>query len=58
MKIHDKPTPEQTSATAEPAQERLVLLADEPVHASRLGARLRGYFLTGLIVVGPMAITL
>lgn len=30
----------------------------EPVHHSRrLGARLRNYFLTGLVVVGPVAIT-
>ena len=31
---------------------------DEPVHTVRLGARLRNYFLTGLVVVGPVTITL
>ncbi len=30
----------------------------EPVHSVRLGARLRNYFLTGLVVVGPVTITL
>ncbi len=58
MKVHDKPTPEQRSPTEEPAQDQLALLAGEPAHSLHLGARLRGYFLTGLIVVGPMAITL
>jgi len=58
MKVHDKPTPEQRSPTEEPAQGQLALLAGEPAHSLHLGARLRGYFLTGLIVVGPMAITL
>ena len=36
---------------------QLVIAAEEPA-SSHLGARLRGYFLTGLIVVGPIAITL
>ena len=30
----------------------------EPPHPIRLGARLRNYFLTGLVVVGPVAITI
>jgi uncharacterized membrane protein len=30
---------------------------EEPPHSWRLGARLRNYFLTGLVVVGPVAIT-
>ena len=30
----------------------------EPLHPIRLGARLRNYFLTGLVVVGPVTITL
>lgn len=30
---------------------------ERPEHPSRLGARLRNYFLTGLIVVGPVGIT-
>jgi uncharacterized membrane protein len=36
---------------------RLAAAGDEP-SSSHLGARLRGYFLTGLIVSGPVAITL
>jgi uncharacterized membrane protein len=31
---------------------------EEPVHKVRLGTRLRNYFLTGLVVVGPITITL
>jgi uncharacterized membrane protein len=58
MKVDNKPTPEQSNPTADPAQDQLALLAGEPTHSLHLGARLRGYFLTGLIVVGPMAITL
>ena len=58
MKVDNKSTLEQSNQTAEPAQDQLALLAGEPTHSLRLGARLRGYFLTGLIVVGPMAITL
>ena len=34
-----------------------LVAAGEPV-SSHLGARLRGYFLTGLIIVGPVAITI
>ena len=58
MKVDNKSTPEQSHQTADPAQDQLALLAGESTHSLRLGARLRGYFLTGLIVVGPMAITL
>jgi uncharacterized membrane protein len=58
MKVDNKPTPEQSNQTADPAQDQLALLAGEPTHTLRLGARLRGYFLTGLIVVGPVAITI
>jgi uncharacterized membrane protein len=58
MKVHDKTPTEQTNPTAEPAHDQLALLGAEPTHSLHLGARLRGYFLTGLIVVGPMAITL
>jgi uncharacterized membrane protein len=58
MKVDNKQTPEQSNPTADPAQDQLALLAGEPTHSLHLGARLRGYFLTGLIVVGPMAITL
>ena len=58
MKTDDKPSSEKTGAAEEPAQDQLTLLGGAPAHSSHLGARLRGYFLTGLIVVGPMAITL
>jgi uncharacterized membrane protein len=59
MKSKDKSAPESKTETgSDPLQQQLVLLgADEP-HSSHLGARLRGYFLTGLIVVGPVAITI
>ena len=36
----------------------LPIAAEEPVHHLGLGARLRTYFLTGLVVVGPVAITI
>jgi uncharacterized membrane protein len=57
MKIKDKKAAGPESAPAEPLQEPLVLIGTEPT-SSHLGARLRGYFLTGLIVVGPVAITI
>ena len=56
MKIRNKPTPEQDKAVTDPDQ--LVLLGADGPHSSHLGARLRGYFLTGLIIVGPVAITI
>jgi uncharacterized membrane protein len=37
---------------------RLQLLGQEEQTSSHIGARLRGYFLTGLIIVGPVAITI
>ncbi len=58
MKSKDKPAPEQDSAATEPRPDQLVLLGPEEPPSSHLGARLRGYFLTGLIVVGPVAITI
>jgi uncharacterized membrane protein len=58
MKSKDKPAPEQDSAAIEPRPDQLVLLGPEEPPSSHLGARLRGYFLTGLIVVGPVAITI
>jgi uncharacterized membrane protein len=58
MKADDKKTTEQTSPAEEGAQDKLALLGGTSTHSLHLGARLRGYFLTGLIVVGPMAITL
>jgi len=59
MKIKNKPVAEQESAASEPRQQdQLVLLGPEEPPSSHLAARLRGYFLTGLIVVGPVAITI
>ena len=55
MKIRNRST---ESAAPEPLQDHLGLLGEEGPHSSHLGARLRGYFLTGLIVVGPVAITI
>jgi uncharacterized membrane protein len=56
MKIKDKDAKSDSAAT-EPLQDPLTLIGTEPT-SSHLGARLRGYFLTGLIVVGPVAITI
>jgi uncharacterized membrane protein len=60
MNAKDKPTPlaDQAGETPGQQEDQLALLAaaGEPA-SSHLGARLRGYFLTGLIVVGPVAIT-
>ena len=56
MKSKDKPRPNQANQAPE---DQLALLAAAGEPASlHVGARLRGYFLTGLIVVGPVAITL
>jgi len=60
MKPKDKPAPNPKQGSETPAPEdQLALLAaaGEPA-SSHIGARLRGYFLTGLIVVGPVAITI
>ena len=55
MKIKDKSASESAAS-----EDQLVLLAgaDAEPASSHIGRRLRGYFLTGLIVVGPVAITL
>ena len=55
MKIKDKSASESAAS-----EDQLVLLAgaDAEPASSHIGPRLRGYFLTGLIVVGPVAITL
>ena len=55
--IEKKPTaPAGTPEHGEPLRQ-IVAAASEPA-SSHLGARLRSYFLTGLIVVGPVAITI
>jgi uncharacterized membrane protein len=58
MKGKDKSAPEKERASTEPLQDKFALLGGGEPHSSHLGARLRGYFLTGLIVVGPVAITI
>ena len=44
--------------TAELSAGLAKLAADDPSAHIRLAARLRNYFLTGLVVVGPVTITL
>ena len=57
MKSKDKSVAVEQESLA--SEDKLVLLsAEEEPASSHFGARLRGYFLTGLIVVGPVAITL
>jgi uncharacterized membrane protein len=60
MKAKDKPDPVSKPDDEMPLQaDQLAMLAAAGEPASlRIGARLRGYFLTGLIVVGPVAITI
>lgn len=59
MKSKDKSAPEQEKDQGtDPLKQQLVMLGNDEPHSSHLGARLRGYFLTGLIVVGPVAITI
>lgn len=58
--MQDK-TPKSRLEAASLPVDPAAALADavaEPVHKVRLGARLRNYFLTGLVVVGPVTITL
>jgi uncharacterized membrane protein len=58
MQIDNKAKPATHSPeTGEDLLRPLVIAGQEP-SSSHLGARLRGYFLTGLIVVGPIAITI
>lgn len=60
MNATNEPKPAREPKQGSPSpEEQLQLLsaADEP-HSSHIIARLRGYFLTGLIVVGPVAITI
>jgi uncharacterized membrane protein len=59
MQTTNNPKPGSPSDPTEREQEGLLpLVAAEEPASSHLAARLRGYFLTGLIVVGPVAITL
>jgi len=62
MKTKEKPAslPTEGGSPPEKLEDTLSLIAtaEDESGSSHLGARLRGYFLTGLIVVGPVAITL
>jgi len=59
--MSDKPDSNKTAHKGEAAseQEGLAKLTEpeEPPHHSGSGTRLRNYFLTGLIIVGPISIT-
>ena len=52
------PTPKRKAPAQDGESLRQLVVVDEETTSSHLGARLRGYFLTGLIVVGPVAITI
>jgi uncharacterized membrane protein len=52
---HSVPTTEDGEAVLAEGLKRLA--HDDPVAPLRLGARLRNYFLTGIIIVGPVAVT-
>ena len=56
--MNDKTAEPKQSETPSRRKTSSVCSAQEEPASSHLGARLRGYFLTGLIVVGPVAITL
>jgi uncharacterized membrane protein len=53
-----KKTPATSPEKPEEGLRRLATELEEEAPSSHLGTRLRGYFLTGLIVAGPVAITL
>jgi len=55
-----EPGPDQAKKASEDTKvdDRLHLLGEEAQTSSHIGARLRGYFLTGLVIVGPVAITI
>jgi uncharacterized membrane protein len=59
----DAPPPASPSATAADGEAVLAeglkrLAHEDPAVRLRLGARLRNYFLTGIIIVGPVAVTI
>jgi uncharacterized membrane protein len=58
MKSKEKSITEPDGAAPQLGPDPLVLLGPEEPPSSHFAARLRGYFLTGLIVVGPVAITI
>jgi uncharacterized membrane protein len=56
-KAGNEPEAEEARAAAA-RQERLAMLAEDPGPHLHIGARLRNYLLTGLVIVGPVTITL
>jgi uncharacterized membrane protein len=58
MNASSDPKPKPSGTDSHEEKERLRLIAVEDAKSFHIGARLRGYFLTGLIVVGPVAITI
>lgn len=56
-KAGNEPGGEEARAAAA-RQERLAILAEDPGPHLHIGARLRNYLLTGLVIVGPVTITL
>lgn len=50
--------PKRPSGEADLGSRLAQLTKDDPLPPVRLGARLRNYFLTGLVIVGPVTITL
>ena len=57
MTDHEAKPVAQPQGTGEDQLRQLVIAGQQP-SSSHLGPRLRGYFLTGLIIVGPIAITI
>ncbi|MBY0227477.1 MAG: DUF502 domain-containing protein [Hyphomicrobium sp.] len=53
----EQPVPTTEDGEAVLAEGLKRLAHDDPVAPLRLGARLRNYFLTGIIIVGPVAVT-
>jgi uncharacterized membrane protein len=53
-----KPTPKGKMLGQDGESLRELVAVSDDTNSSHFGARLRGYFLTGLIVVGPVAITI
>jgi uncharacterized membrane protein len=58
MNANEKPPEKREDARPTPGEELVLPGMEAPSSSMHLLPRLRGYFLTGLIVVGPVAITL
>jgi uncharacterized membrane protein len=57
LNAQSPPDPTATEGEAMLAEGLKRLAHDDPAIPLRLGARLRNYFLTGIIIVGPIAVT-